>query len=179
MNATLSMPPVDARGFRRALGRFATGVAVISARTADAREVAITANSFNSVSLDPPLVLWSVARQALSGPLFIDACQYVVHILSERQRHVSSHFARQQQDKLATIAHGRSPTEGLVLPGAIARFECVPHQCIRAGDHWLFLARVTRFEASDDPPLVYFCGAYQALDADARGWTQDLGDWVF
>lgn len=179
MDTTLSMPPADTRAFRRALGRFATGVAVISARTADDAETAITANSFNSVSLDPPLVLWSVARQALSAPLFKDACEYAVHILSERQRHVSSHFARQQPDKLAAAVHRRSPTGGLVLPGAIARFECVPHQCICAGDHWLFLARVIRFEASDDQPLVYFCGAYQALDADVRGWKQDLGDWVF
>lgn len=179
MSAVLDAPPaIDPRMLRQALGRFATGITVISARTADGAEAAITANSFNSVSLDPPLVLWSIARQALSAPLFRGAARFTVHVLSERQRDLSSHFARQQPDKLARVAHGRDAKGDLVLAGCLARFSCEPHACIEAGDHWLFIARVDSLDFQDEAPLLYFAGAYQNLNPDSRGWKRELGDWA-
>ena len=164
MSAVLDAPPtLDPRALRQTLGRFATGITVISARTDAGEEVAITANSFTSVSLDPPLVLWSVARDALSVSVFQRASHFVVHILSEQQREISQHFARRQADKLTAVAHSRDLDGGLVLPGSLARLTCEPHQCIEAGDHSVFIARVVSLTHTDDRPLLYFGGSYQSL----------------
>lgn len=164
MSAVLEAPPVlEPRALRQALGRFATGITVISGQTDAGDEVAITANSFTSVSLDPPLVMWSVAREAFSAPVFRAATYFVVHVLSEQQRDLSQHFARRQADKLSDVAHTRDAQGGLVLPGCLARFACVPHQCIEAGDHWVFIARVLSMAYTEDKPLLYFGGGYQTL----------------
>lgn len=156
-------PTLDPRALRQTLGRFATGITVISARTDTGEEAAITANSFTSVSLDPPLVLWSVAREAFSAPIFQRATQFVVHVLSEQQRDISQHFARRQPDKLTAVAHTRDADGGLVLPGWLARLTCEPDQCIEAGDHWVFMARVVSMAHTDERPLLYFGGGYQTL----------------
>lgn len=178
LDAVLDEAPVlNPRALRQVLGRFATGITVISARTDDGTEVAITANSFNSVSLDPPLVLWSVARGALSAAVFQRASHFVVHVLGEHQRALSAHFARQQADKIAQVAHARDAEGGLVLPGALARLACVPHACVEAGDHWLFIARVTAMDQDEGRPLIYFGGAYQTLDPGVSGWRAQLGAW--
>jgi flavin reductase (DIM6/NTAB) family NADH-FMN oxidoreductase RutF len=156
-------PTLDPRELRQTLGRFATGITVISARTAAGEEAAITANSFTSVSLEPPLVLWSVAREAFSASVFQRATHFVVHVLSEQQQDISQHFARRQPDKLTTVAHTRDADGGLELPGWLARLTCEPHQCIEAGDHWVFIARVVSMAHTEDRPLLYFGGGYQTL----------------
>jgi len=121
MAAVLDAPTaLDPRALRQTLGRFATGITVISARTEAGEEAAITANSFTSVSLDPPLVLWSVAREAFSASIFQRASHFVVHVLSEQQRDISQHFARRQPDKLTGVAHTRDADGGLELPGWLA-----------------------------------------------------------
>jgi 4-hydroxyphenylacetate 3-hydroxylase, reductase component len=180
MSAVLdARPALDTRALRQTLGRFATGITVISARSDDGAEAAITANSFNSLSLDPPLVLWSVARHALSAPIFQRATQFVVHVLAQEQRDISTHFARQQADKLAGVTHSRDALGGLVLPGSLARLVCEPHECVEAGDHWLFIARVTWIGHTEQKPLLYFAGSYQTLKPEMPGWRAELGDWVF
>lgn len=168
MSAVLDAPvALDPRALRQTLGRFATGITVISARTDAGEEVAITANSFTSVSLDPPLVLWSVARDAFSVSVFQRASHFVIHVLSEQQREISQHFARRQADKLTAVAHSRDLDGGLVLPGSLARLTCEPYQCIEAGDHSVFIARVVSITHTDDRPLLYFGGAYQTLVSPA------------
>lgn len=111
--------------FRRALGTFTTGVTVITARSADGVRVGVTANSFSSVSLDPPLVLWSLAKTAHSMPVFQTAEYFAIHILAAGQQDLSNHFASRGEDKFADPSRGRS--------GGRYRSRAVPR--VRSGQH--------------------------------------------
>jgi len=153
----------DTKALRAALGRFATGVAVITARDADG-PVGLTVNSFSSVSLEPPLVLFSVARTARSLTRLEKVDSYVVNILRHGQHELSSRFARAGVDKWA----GAQPEIGLngapVLLETLARFECRPYGRHDAGDHVIFIGEVTHFEAAEDgDPLLFYRGGYRSL----------------
>src|SRR5215469_4099336 len=97
-------PPFDSSAFRRALGMFATGVTIVTARAGDGTPVGMTANSFNSVSLDPPMVLWSLAKSARSLPVFHAAEHWNVHILANEQNDLANRFARAGEDKFAGLS---------------------------------------------------------------------------
>jgi 3-hydroxy-9,10-secoandrosta-1,3,5(10)-triene-9,17-dione monooxygenase reductase component len=107
-------PPADAVRLRRALGTFATGVTIVTALDATGQRLGVTANSFTSLSLDPPMVLWSLARDAYSLPTFLGAGRFVVHILADDQGRLSERFATRGSDKFAGLEHDLSP-EGLPL----------------------------------------------------------------
>ena len=153
----------DSGEYRQALGTFATGVTVITAVDAELGDSAITANSFNSVSLDPPLVLFSVGKSSTSLPVFIASRDYVVHILSQSQRALSDHFARPSDDKLDGLTYTRSDKECVVLGDCAALLHCQRYQAVEAGDHWIFIVRVQAFECAQRPPLLYHAGRYAAL----------------
>ena len=154
----------DLRTFRDTLGLFVTGVTVITTRDADGAPVGITANSFNSVSLDPPLVLWSVGLNALSLPAFSDANAFAVHILRDDQAELSQRFARSGTDKFQGLAIEKGLNDLPLLPDCAARLECVPYAKHEAGDHTLFIAEVQRLESDPDAmPLVYHGGRYAEL----------------
>lgn len=159
--------PFDPRAFRRALGHFATGVAVVTARTGrEGAAVGMTMSSFNSVSLDPPLVLFSVARSAHSLPAMLEARGYGVNVLARDQEDVSNRFARALADKWGGIAHRPGIEAAPLLEGALAHFECVPHAHHDGGDHVIFLARVVRFSHREEAqPLLFFRGAYHGVAA--------------
>jgi 3-hydroxy-9,10-secoandrosta-1,3,5(10)-triene-9,17-dione monooxygenase reductase component len=154
----------DLHTFRETLGLFVTGVTVITARDASGVPVGITANSFNSVSLDPPLILWSVGLNALSLSAFEEAEAFAVHILRDDQAELSQRFAKSGTDKFAgldmEVGLGNVP----LLPDCAARLECRPYARHGAGDHILFIAEVARL-ASDPSamPLVYHGGRYAEL----------------
>lgn len=154
---------IDARALRNALGRFTTGVTIITCNAPDGGPVGLTANSFNSLSLDPALVLWSLRRSSPSLPLFEQARHFVVNVLGEAQVDLSRRFASQTADKFAegvwTPGEGGAP----VLTGCTAVFECqsVSHQT--AGDHELFIGRVLRFSEAPIPPLLFQAGHYRLL----------------
>ncbi len=114
---------VDAREFRRALGQFATGVAVITAQNPRGEAIGMTMSSFNSVSLDPPLVLFSVDRKAYSLPEMLEANGYAVNILSRGQEHLSNQFARALSDKWAAVEHTLGHGEAPLIRNAPARRE--------------------------------------------------------
>lgn len=157
----------DGRELRRALGRFATGVTIVTTRAPDGRCEGLTANSFSSVSLDPPLVLWSLDRRAPSLPGFEAAEHFVVHVLASHQQALSGRFATPAADKFAAL-----PTrDGLggcpLLADCLARFECSVHQRVLAGDHVVFIGRVERMFHRDGEPLVFCAGQY---------WTPTLLD---
>lgn len=150
--------PETVRDFRHALGRFATGVAVVSAEGADG-PVGITANSFASVSLDPPLVLWSPARASGRFPVFARATSYAIHILDRAQLDLALHFVR----------HGHAPpdldwqrgAEGVpVLPDCLARFDCTAHAVHDGGDHAICVGRVLHAVVRQGQPLVFLGGTY-------------------
>jgi flavin reductase (DIM6/NTAB) family NADH-FMN oxidoreductase RutF len=153
--------------FRKALGLFPTGVAIVTAIAKAGERFGITVSSFNSVSLSPPLVLFSVARSANSFPLMANALSYAISVLGEHQSALSTRFAR-QGDKWA----GLTPVDGLtglpLIPGALVSFECEPYASYEGGDHMIFVGRVVSIHRADTAgrrPLVFCHGAYHGLDA--------------
>jgi 3-hydroxy-9,10-secoandrosta-1,3,5(10)-triene-9,17-dione monooxygenase reductase component len=158
----------DPTDFRRALGMFATGVTIVTARAADGTPVGITANSFNSVSMQPPMVLWSLARNARSLPVFEAAEHWNVHILSNEQEAMSNRFARAGEDKFGGVSLDPSSTGAPLLPGCSARFQCRTVFRYEGGDHIIFVGEVIDYDRSERPPLLYVTGNY-ALAARKAG----------
>ncbi|VVE89822.1 flavin reductase family protein [Pandoraea bronchicola] len=152
----------DTRKFRQTLGHFATGVTIITARSGD-RLAGVTANSFNSVSLDPPLILWSINKTSRSFPVFRDASHFAVNVLASDQIQLSNRFARSSDDKFAGVA----AVEGLggckLFEGVSATFQCEHHSMVDAGDHWIFLGKVVTFQAENRAPLLYHQGSYSMV----------------
>ena len=150
----------DPKAFRAALGTFATGVTVITALGQDGKPIGLTANSFNSVSLDPPLVLWSLAKKAFSLQDFIAAKHWAVHVLSAEQENISNQFARGGADKFAGV-HAIESAHGVpLLQNCAARFECTSTFQYEGGDHIIFVGEVKQFERNELPPLVFHAGQY-------------------
>jgi len=161
-SAVTTAPPaaIDKRAFRNALGAFTTGVTVVTTRDGSGRDVGLTVNSFNSVSLEPPLVLWSLARNSGSLPAFMDAEHFAVHILAADQEPMSNLFAQRGADKFAGIDVARGEGGVPLLPGCSARFRCRTAFRHEGGDHEIFVGEVLGFEAFERAPLVFHRGGY-------------------
>jgi flavin reductase (DIM6/NTAB) family NADH-FMN oxidoreductase RutF len=158
---------IDQRRLRDALGAFATGVAVVTGLTEAGERVAMTVSSFNSVSLTPPLVLFSVARSARSFALWIGMQRYAINILSQQQEELSNRFARPSADRWSglLVLDGRSGVP--VLPNALAAFECEQYARYNGGDHEIFVGRVIAHRTNSyklERPLIFFGGRYRRLD---------------
>lgn len=153
----------DSRGLRTALGQFATGITVVTTRTPTGGFVGLTVNSFSALSLEPPLVLWSLRCTSPSLPVFQGAQRFVVNVLAEAQVEVSRRFAAPLPDKFDGVAHAESATGLPLLHGAAAWFECRTVSQQMAGDHCLFIAEVERFTTSELAPLLFHAGGYFAL----------------
>lgn len=153
---------LDPRAFRRALGNFATGVTVMTAAT-DGQRVGVTANSFNSVSLDPPLVLWSIDKRSSSLEVFERASHYAVNVLAADQIDLSNQFARPSADKFAGVACEEGAGGAPLLPDCAARFQCELYQRVDGGDHWILIGRVLAFDDLGRTPLLYHQGVYSSV----------------
>lgn len=152
-------PEADGRAFRRALGSFATGVTVVTARAAGGAPAGITANSFASVSLDPALVLWSPKRASRRFATFAEAPGFAVHVLARGQQELCDRFVR-SQDAFGEVPWHEGP-EGLpLLEGCLARFLCRREAVLDGGDHAIILGRVWQAARRDGEPLVFQGGAY-------------------
>jgi len=151
----------DRRDFRRALGQFSTGVTVITTRAIDGRRVGMTANSFSSVSLDPPLVLWSLARQAPSVADFSGASHFAINVLAAHQHHLSRQFSTPQADKFGGVDCCDGTAGVPLLNGVLARFVCRNVKQYDGGDHLIFIGEVERYDRFDGEPLVFHSGYYQ------------------
>ena len=158
----------DARDFRSALGCFPTGVCLITTLAPDGDRVGLTANSFSSVSLDPPMVLWSLARSATSAPVFRDAEYFAINVLGADDQALSSHFAKSGPDKFAAFAERFTPGVGgvPVLAGAVATFECHSRHRYYGGDHIIVIGVVERYAHTDGTALVFNRGRYANLTPD-------------
>jgi flavin reductase (DIM6/NTAB) family NADH-FMN oxidoreductase RutF len=150
----------DTRHFRNALSQFATGVTVITTRLADGTFLGLTASSFNSVSLDPPLVLWSLANTASSMPVFTGNSHYVVNILSAEQAALAQQFASRKKDRFEGVEYSLSHTGHPILKGASAWFECHNRSRYPEGDHVIFVGEVERCEFTAQAPLVFHSGDF-------------------
>jgi len=153
----------DARAFRRALGNFATGVTVITAADASGRKVGVTANSFNSVSLDPPLILWSLDKRSSSHAVFEAAEHFAVNVLAADQIDLSNTFARPSEDRFAGIEHEVGEGGAPLLPDCAARLRCQKYQQLDGGDHWILIGKVLAFDDLGRSPLLYHQGAYSMV----------------
>lgn len=158
---------LDPLRLRRAFGMSATGVTVITARHPTQGLLGITANSFNSVSLEPPLVLFSLARTSFTlGPILEAPC-FVVNVLRDGQHALSHRFARAGDEKWMGVSHHPSSRGAPILEGAIANFECVHHAQHDGGDHLIILGRVVQLEVDPEgEPLLYFHSRYHGIAED-------------
>lgn len=160
--ATEARPPsFSPSEFRTALGMFATGVTIVTARAANGRVVGLTANSFNSVSLTPPLVLWSLSQAAASMAVFSTGSHYAINILSVEQHALAQRFAAKNVDRWAgveyTEGHGGAP----LLAGAAATFECFNRSRYDEGDHVIFVGEVERCtHRPEASPLLFHGGQF-------------------
>lgn len=176
------MTGFSARDLRDALGHFATGVAVVSCISPDGEAHASTVSSFNSVSLDPPLVLFSLANAAKSLPDWLSARHYAVSILHANQQAISNQFAKALTDKWDGVTPVSGPrTNAPLIPNALAWFECEAYATYGGGDHTIFVGRVLslrRRAVSDNDPLLFFAGRYQKLSRGAEGLPPREDMWL-
>jgi flavin reductase (DIM6/NTAB) family NADH-FMN oxidoreductase RutF len=147
---------IDPDEFRRALGRFATGLTVVTTLDAKGEKVGMTVSSFNSVSLEPPLILWSVGFDSLSYDVFTEADYFAVHILTQDHEDLCDRFAQSGENKF----DGLDCREGIhgvpILPEFVACFECSTEHIYPGGDHKIIVGRVHAFESRDADPLIIY-----------------------
>lgn len=157
------------RKFRQCLGKFATGVTIVTCADESGSPYGITANSFSSVSLEPRLILWNIAKVSNSLQAFLDAEYFAINILARDQQQLSSHFAKSDHTLFETVAIDRSRENVPLIPGTLACFECRTHQIHDCGDHYIVVGEVLRFVSSEREPLLFFSGNYAGLAADQPG----------
>ena len=150
---------------RAALGQFATGVTIVSTLDAQGRPVGLTANSFNSVSLEPPLVLWSLARRSGSLPAFAGCAHFCINVLTADQRWLAERFASKALDRFEGVAWHAGVGGSPVIDGAAAVFECRHHSHHEAGDHLIFIGQVERCSRRLGAPPLLFVGGRLVSDA--------------
>jgi flavin reductase (DIM6/NTAB) family NADH-FMN oxidoreductase RutF len=154
-------PSFSAQEFRSALGMFATGVTIVTARTPSGELVGLTANSFNSVSLNPPLVLWSLARAAGSMPALSTGSHYAINILAADQKDLAERFATKGADRWRGVAFSDGVAGAPLLAGAAATFECFNRSRYEEGDHVIFVGEVERCQhAAGASPLLFHGGRF-------------------
>lgn len=151
----------DRRDFRRALGQFATGVTVVTTRALDGRRVGVTVNSFSSVSLNPPLILWSLSRQVPSFTDFTRATHFAVNVLEAKQHHLSRQFSTPLPDKFAGVEWVEGIAGVPLLNGAIAQLICRKVKEYDGGDHVILLGEVEEYKWAEGEPLVFHSGRYR------------------
>jgi flavin reductase (DIM6/NTAB) family NADH-FMN oxidoreductase RutF len=153
-----SPDPENTQELRAAFARFATGVTVVTC-TSDNGPVAITANSFSSISLEPPLVMWAAARRSRRFPAFAEARHYAIHVLRAEQKSLCELFARNGFG-LADVAHEVNDHGVPLIDGCLARFECRQTAMHDAGDHAIILGQVERAELRSGDALAFFGGQF-------------------
>jgi 3-hydroxy-9,10-secoandrosta-1,3,5(10)-triene-9,17-dione monooxygenase reductase component len=145
---------------RRSLGRFATGVTVVTCCAPDGSPRGITANSFSSVSLDPPLVLWNIAKVSNSLHDYLGATHFAIHVLRASQQQYAEHFARADHSLYEGIDHEISADRVPILPDVLARFECTTREIHEAGDHHIIIGEILAHSRAEGPALVFQDGQY-------------------
>lgn len=169
------MTDFDKRALRSAFGAFMTGVTVVTVKDAEGTPLGFTANSFTSVSLDPPLVLVCLANSSSNYDAFTSAEGFAVNVLAETQKDVSNTFARPSDDRFAQVSWGAGPNGAPILADVSAWFDCTMHQVIPAGDHAILIGEVKAFDTDPAPGLGYARGAYVTPAAEAEALDPQTG----
>jgi flavin reductase (DIM6/NTAB) family NADH-FMN oxidoreductase RutF len=157
----------DSQEFRRALGRYVTGVTVITARTADGQPMGMTCNSFASLSLDPPLVQWSIAKTSRNYAAVCAIEHFAVHVLDSAQSGLSRQFASRDQDRFDKVEIETGLHDLPLLARFHARFECEIFARHDAGDHTIVIGRVLRLCEQDGDPLVFYRGSFSGIASNS------------
>jgi flavin reductase (DIM6/NTAB) family NADH-FMN oxidoreductase RutF len=150
----------DQREYRNALGQFATGVTIVTARAKDGRRIGLTVNSFTSVSLDPPFALWCLSRKATDFAALNAASRFAVNVLSAKQHHLSRRFSTTLADKFTDVECEPAPDDIPLLKGATAHFICRVARRFDGGDHVMILGEVEEYRWNAGEPLVFHSGRY-------------------
>jgi len=154
------------RDLRDAFGLFATGVTVVTAVRPDGEPVGVTANSFTSVSLEPPLLLWCLASGSSGAPAFTHGAAFAVHVLSHHQLELALHFARRTLDKFELDRHWRNKPQPPHLEDALCRFDCRVHAVHAGGDHLIIVGEVCGINLAHGTPLAFHAGRFGNFTAD-------------
>jgi len=160
----VSRAEIDPAQFRQLLGRFATGVTILTVVAPDGRPIGMTANSLSSVSLRPPLISVCIDREAEMHDVIVRAEQFVVNVLASPQETLARRFAEKHLDRFDGVGYHLSPDGLILLGGALAHIECSRHAQYEAGDHTIELGRVLGGETGKGRPLLYYRGGYAALE---------------
>lgn len=153
----------DKNLFRAALSRFATGVTIVTARDQLGTRVGMTASSFNSVSMDPALILWSVTKSARSASVFKESEYFAVHVLTLDQAELSNNFATVGGDKFASLSHNCDLNGVPIIPDVASRFDCKLWAVHDGGDHWIIIGMVLGMEMNSAQTLLFADGKYATL----------------
>jgi 3-hydroxy-9,10-secoandrosta-1,3,5(10)-triene-9,17-dione monooxygenase reductase component len=176
-------PAFSQRELRDAFGTFATGVTVVTAVRPDGEPVGTTANSFTSVSLDPPLLLWCIATTSTSIPAFNVGAPFAVHVLSHQQRDLAVHFARKDRAKFEVDRHWRVNPHPPLIADSLCRFDCRVHAVYPGGDHLIIVGEVTGLTRNSGTALTFHAGRFGALAPDTGAarldpWGDLGGEWL-
>lgn len=158
--AAMAEPIIDSRAFRDTLGHFATGVTIITTRDEAGQSTGLTANSFSSLSLDPPLVLWSLGKSSQSHEAFCNGGKFAINVLAADQRELCKQFTRKDIDRFAGVELIEGVTGAPLIPGCLAWFECTLEHAYEGGDHTILVGRVVRFAQGEGEPLIFYKGGF-------------------
>ena len=163
---------LDARALRSALGHYTTGVTIVTTRTPEGAHTGVTVNSFTSVSLDPPLVLFCLASRSSLLAVFEQARYFAINVLAKGQQALSNRFAKPSSNTWEGVKYQIGAHECALLTGALGTFECARRAAYPGGDHLILLAEVLRFEAAAArEPLAFYQGSYGTFTRDQSGAT--------
>lgn len=163
----MRVPMFDSSSFRRALGLFATGVTIITARGADGQLIGMTCNSFASLSLEPPLVQWAIAKSSRNYSPMCGVDHFAVHVLAASQRELCRQFSAREGDRFANVELEYGLQDLPLLKQYHARFECATHDRFEAGDHTIIVGHVLRLCELEGEPLIFYRGALSAVASGA------------
>jgi flavin reductase (DIM6/NTAB) family NADH-FMN oxidoreductase RutF len=158
-----SPPRFEPRELRKAFGQFATGVTIVTTQSPSGQMIGLTVNSFSSLSIDPPLVLWSLAKRSPNLQVFCEATHFCINVLAHDQHAIASQFATPAPDKFAGVKVEPGQTGMPLLANTVAHFECSRSEVHDGGDHLIFIGEVEQFRIFERPPLLFHGGAFQQL----------------
>jgi flavin reductase (DIM6/NTAB) family NADH-FMN oxidoreductase RutF len=173
---------LGARELRDVFGTFATGVTVVTAVRADGEPVGLTANSFTSVSLDPPLILWCLSVKSKSIAAFSPGAPFSVHVLAHHQRDLAMHFAQVGRERFEVDPYWRDNPKPPRIAEVLSRLDCRVHSSFSGGDHWIIVGEVLATEKAAGEPLAFHAGRFgrfevEMNESEAEAWHALHGEW--
>ncbi len=147
--------------FRSALSAFTTGVVIVTTLCPEGEKVGLTVNSFSSLSMEPPMVLWCLEKRSQSVPLFAKGRSFTINVLTDQQQHLAQIFSSKNHDRFKDVALAGDPTGAPIIEGCLSWFECGVADVFDGGDHYIITGLVTRFGRRDEKPLIFHDGKYK------------------